>query len=262
MARKFRRKTQPRRKTYSYRPTDSMRSEELTAYRRLMLALVLVIAFSVAMYLWGIDTVAFVSSFWRNVSPNSSANQVATTLNNQDETILPPNLDPLPLVTNDPESLRVEGWAQSGVEVEVFVNGESVGTALVDKSGRFRVDDFTIKEGENKIYAVSHLNGMESKPSSTQTILYDKTKPALTVNIDKVQPDGKVQIQGKAEPRATVLVNDHRVIVDLEGNFSYGEIGLKKGDNPIKVTATDEAGNQAVVEKTVRYEPSGEESGR
>lgn len=258
MSRKFRPKAKSTRRAYSYHPTDSMRNEEIAAYRRLAVALVLVVLFSAGLYLWGIEIVAGLGSFWSRFFPNTSSSlQIGGSLLTPDVTLLSPNLDPLPLRTNQPEEIEVKGWAQSGAEVKVFVNGAEVGQVLVDNSGRFSYGDFVIEEGENTIYALTVENGRESKASEIQTVVYDKTKPELEVTVGETDAEkAEVQISGQTEGSAIVTVNNHRAIVDLNGNFSYTVTNLQEGENIIKVVATDEAGNEAVVEKVVDYSPA------
>lgn len=254
-ARRFRKKAKSSRRSYSYSPSSSLRDEEIAAYRKFAAAILLVVLFSAGLYLWGVEAVAGLGSFWSRFFPNSQNVVVGDPSPTTETTLLAPNLDPLPLQTNNPDEVKVKGWARSGREVKIYLNDEAVGEILVGKDGRFSYNNFTLTEGKNTLYATTLVNGNESKPSDSQEVIYDKTKPDLEVSMGEVDTEeGTVRITGSTEPQATVTVNKHRAIVNLQGKFNYLVSNLKEGENQLKIVALDEAGNETVIEKTVTYE--------
>lgn len=262
-ARKFRKKARSYRHTYSYSPSSSLRDEEVAAYRRLALAVALVILFSGGLYLWGVDAVAVLGSFWSQFFPQTQNLQPGNLTSTSETTLLAPNLDPLPLQTNNPQEIQIRGWAQSGYEVRVYLNDKPIGQLLAGKDGRFSLDtqNLPLVEGKNKFYATTLKGSRESKPSQIQEVIYDKTPPKLEVTLSEVNPkEVSVEISGSSEPRATVTINGHRAIVTLQGTFTYTLTNLQNGENRVKVVARDEAGNETVIEKSVIYDPSSKPS--
>jgi len=85
------------------------------------------------------------------------------------------------------------------------------------------------------------------------TVVLDTVAPPLTlskpVNGDKI--DGtNLTVEGKAEPGATVLVNDRSVIVGQDGSFN-DTVTVPAGTLPLTVVARDRAGNETKTELTV-----------
>ena len=61
-----------------------------------------------------------------------------------------------------------------------------------------------------------------------------------------------VIVTGKVKEDSTVTINGRFVVVQNDGSFSY-DFPLNDGDTILKITATDEAGNQTSVERKVTY---------
>lgn len=242
---------------YQHLPATSegIKQEERRAYQRLMLVFVVVIAFAAATYLWGISAVNFISSFWLNFSNNPAVS------NNQDNgLIFPPRIDSLPTAINDLTQFRMGGWAPAGADVLIYINQNQTQEVLADASGRFDAGDLNLKEGENEIYAVAQAQNQKSQPSNKQTVIFDKSKPELTLNepaenTNIVDSANKwLTVSGNSEERVQVFINDHQAIVDAQGNFKY-QYPLEAGENKLKIVAKDEAGNETVVERVVNFEP-------
>jgi hypothetical protein len=135
----------------------------------------------------------------------------------------------LPSATNSAR-LNLQGLAESGSTVELFLNNQSVTTTLVGNEGTFKINDFNLKEGENRLeMRAIDKAGNQSTLSSPILITYDKTAPQLEVN----QPgDGSVfsqdkrelEVTGKTDEGSSVTVNGFWAIVDQNGNFSYNKL--------------------------------------
>jgi len=61
-----------------------------------------------------------------------------------------------------------------------------------------------------------------------------------------------LHVHGKTDPNVKVTINDFWAIVDDSGNYSYN-LSLKSGDNPIKIVATDDAGNNTEKDLKISY---------
>jgi len=166
----------------------------------------------------------------------------------------PPILDPITPATNS-ASLDISGTAGSGKYVVMYRNGKKESQADIKKDGTFTFKDISLDEGENdiKIKAVDASN-KDSKFSPTAQVIYSTKSPELTVDFPSDgqtyhKDDNPVKVRGKTDPGVRVTINDFWAVTDHEGNYSYNFL-LRSGDNDLKITATDEAGNKS--EKSLR----------
>lgn len=170
----------------------------------------------------------------------------------------PPVFEPLFEATNS-ATISLSGFAESESTLKLFFNNEEKET-LVDNDGTFVFNDLNLKDGQNKIYAVAiDKAGNESSDSKRVSVLYDNEAPELEINQPQdgetiTDEDNRIELIGKTEEGNDVLINDHFVVVDSEGNFNY-QISLNEGENEIKIISKDKAGNQT--EKTIKinYSP-------
>lgn len=163
----------------------------------------------------------------------------------------PPQLYPLPKTVNEPK-VRVEGVAEAGVKVVIFINGRSEKEVVADNDGNFKAE--LALSGRSEISAVAEDQaGNKSQESEKVVVFYDKEPPELEISSPGEEVSGwedpQIEIRGKTEKGAKVYVNDHLVILGQEGDFSY-RYSLSEGENQITVKAEDEAGN--TTEKTIR----------
>lgn len=259
---KFRRKKAPGATLYSYPPKRSLRSEELSAYRRLALTFIVILVFAGFLYLWGIQIVATLASLWENFIPTSSSEEMEEKVS----FVAIPKLDPLPSAINDLANFNVSGWANTGMDVQILVNDQEIADLLTDASGRFTATNLRLKEGDNKITAYSvSSTGQQSELAKIQVVTFDKTSPPLEI----IEPEEGAEFSGKeeiwrvivgeTEPKAKITINDHQAIVDMEGNFRF-QYRLNEGENPLKIVAQDEAGNETTIERIVKYLPAEDSS--
>jgi bacillopeptidase F len=169
----------------------------------------------------------------------------------------PPVLKPLPEATNSAQ-LVVGGFAESGATVKIFLTGGEEKEVVADNEGTFTFDNLKLTLGKNEIYALAtDKAGNKSVESEKIIVWYDNTPPELEITqpTDKMtisEEDNKLEVIGKTDPEATVLVNEHLVVVDREGNFKY-PLTLSLGENEIKIMATDKAGNQTEKSLIITY---------
>jgi len=94
----------------------------------------------------------------------------------------PPNVFQPTTPTNQ-TAITVEGGAEKGVFVELFVNGSSIGTTTADGiSGAFSFTDVALTEGTNWIYgtAIDSVCNV-SAPSDTKDVFLDATDPVVSL---------------------------------------------------------------------------------
>lgn len=171
----------------------------------------------------------------------------------------PPILNPLPEATNSAQT-AVSGVSQSETRVRVFLNDQKVYEATAEKDGTFKTNTINLTHGENELYAVAlDSKGNTSQPSKKIHVNFLTDAPDLEI----FQPADKsivrtesniITISGKTEPDARLYINDHVVIVDNHGEFSY-PYSLSLGENTLRIVATDRAGNQTEKIFTITYSP-------
>lgn len=154
--------------------------------------------------------------------------------------------------------LNISGFAQAGGEVEIFLNNSSVKKILVGNDGSFSADGLFLNEGQNELYAAATDKTTNKTAESNKTaVLYDFTPPPLEIIQPKDKTDyesGTAEIIGKTDPEASLLINDHLVVINKEGNFTY-QLSLSFGENNVIIKAIDKAGNQAEQKLSLTYSP-------
>jgi len=172
---------------------------------------------------------------------------------------LPPKLQPLPEATNK-NTITLKGFAEPGVTVKIFLNGEIVKEVLAEADGSFAAETINLSQGKNNIKAkAGDQAGNESKDSDIIIIDYDKDPPELEIispenNASFSGEEKEVKIVGKTEAGATLKINGHLIIIDQEGNFSYS-LNLSEDENLILFEAIDKAENITEKEIIVFFSP-------
>ncbi len=234
-----------RARKYSSRKNNG--GKRIAAYA--LISLVVLVIMSV----WGLTLLANLSNFWDGVKgSNISAPAV-------DKTSPPaPRLDSLPAYTNSSKT-TVSGNAESGSTLTLSRNGLKLDEQLVGNDGVFSFKNIILKEGSNSFSAKAKDGaGNESLESNPVAIILDTVAPKMTL-VDPV--DGAtvtnqyLTVNGKSDARTVVTINDQQQIVGADGSFS-GVVTLSTpGANIISIIATDDAGNQTKVTRTVTYAP-------
>ena len=172
---------------------------------------------------------------------------------------LAPRLDLLPEATNSSQ-LDIHGQAESGVTVQLFINGLNTEESISDKDGGFKFDSIHFRDGDSEVY-VQAKDGEDnsSQASKTVTVRVDQEPPLLEINKPKAgdkffDKDNPITAEGKSEAGANVTVNNHFVLVRSDGSFST-QISLVGGDNQLDFAVKDKAGNETKKTITVNYTP-------
>jgi hypothetical protein len=155
----------------------------------------------------------------------------------------------IPALTNQ-NPITVNGQTEPGAQVTI------AGTPVtVDDQGIFSAT-LTLSKGENEVHASTKDAAGNIRTADYQVIL-DTTPPALVVNspIDKSNVTTEtIPVSGKTEVGAVLMVNDIRVDLAKDGSFSTYTL-LTPGQNKIKITATDAAGNVSTISRMVNLTP-------
>lgn len=169
----------------------------------------------------------------------------------------------MPIIRDAPKATKnntvtLSGFAESGTVVRLFVNGPQVEETVTASDGVFTFENVQLIEGRNTIHAKAvNRDGEESEKSQSVNILVDNRNPEIEVTAPKDGDtvrnlDERVAVQGKVNEKASIRVNDRLAVLRPDNTFEL-LLGLKEGENAIKVVATDEAGNSSTQEFTITY---------
>ncbi len=171
--------------------------------------------------------------------------------------VQPPMLNPTFEATNSAQ-ITISGIASSDETISLYINDEKTDESSVKKDNSFRFEDITLSSGKNVINAIATTkNGKKSTFSNQLTIVYKKSAPALTISSPSdgqsfSKDDSPITVSGKTDPGVKVTVNNFWAIVDANGNFSYN-LRIQNGENHIKISGIDAAGNTTEKELKVNY---------
>lgn len=171
-----------------------------------------------------------------------------------------PRFNSLPEYTKE-SSLGLSGFAEPGSTVEIFLNEAATGTVVTTAEGTFNFSSLNLHQDKNEIYAMATDEaGNKSQPSSRIMVIFDNTAPKLEITEPadgatfKGEKKRRITILGQTEENISLAINERRVILGSEGNFS-SEFLLADGENKIKIVAADLAGNQTEKEIKITFSP-------
>lgn len=198
--------------------------------------------------------IPFLANFALLLSNNKTAEN---TQSKSSAIITVPQLNPLPDATNSAK-LKLTGKTTASDTINLYINNSLSDKTQADKDGNFNFD-LILTHGDNKIYVKGKEGNDESNPSDSFNVLFKDSPPSLTLNSPSdgqqfSKDQNSTNITGKTDPDVKVTVNGFWAIVDQNNNFSY-QLPLQNGDNKIKITATDNAGNKTEKDITVKYSP-------
>jgi flagellar hook assembly protein FlgD len=150
--------------------------------------------------------------------------------------------------------LAVTGLVPPGTSIKV--NGQE---AVVAEDGQFQ-REVILQEGEN-LFRVEATDDVGNVTSQELIIRRKTVPPALALNVDEgeVFQQSEVQIIGKTDPGALILVGGQTVAVSSLGEFQT-TVNLLNGENLLDVLAQDQAGNTTQLQRRVRFEVPAPES--
>jgi len=163
-----------------------------------------------------------------------------------------------PAKATNQREVTLEGSSEAEVKITFFLNGRNVKEIITEKSGAFTAK-ISLTGERNEISLIAEdKDGNKSQESEKFIIILDEKPPELEIFSpvgEKVSWEEKqIEISGQTEKEASLYVNTHFLILDQEGNFTQ-TISLSEGENIIKITAKDEAGNETEKEIIVNYAP-------
>lgn len=176
-----------------------------------------------------------------------------------EEKVLPPAA---PRILRDFEAtnsatLKIKGFAEALVNVELFKNDISIGITEVSENGDFVFDKISLDDGDNYFSAIASTEKTGSGDGSeTINVVYDTLAPSLTLtnpsedslSVDSIDFD----IVGITDKDASVLINGRILKVDSDGGFKE-KWQLNTGKNDLEIIARDVAGNETKKSISITY---------
>ncbi|MFA5749630.1 MAG: hypothetical protein WC895_00195 [Candidatus Shapirobacteria bacterium] len=211
----------------------------------------LTVVLAIVVLVFGLPLLIKFSIFLGEGKTKSSKNTV--------DKVLPP-LAPrlvLPFEATNSASVKIEGFAEAKVTVELLKNEVSIGKTEVTENGDFVFDKVILNEGDNSFSAIASTeksgNGGESKPIN---LIYDNKASSLTLTnpsetsltVDSVDFD----IIGITDKGSSVSVNGRIAMVDNNGGFKL-KWQLNTGKNDLEIIARDTAGNETKKNISITY---------
>ena len=220
--------------------------------KNLVLSILGIIIVFVILFKFGIPLLINLSLF-----VSGTKNQESTS-HNTAVFIPPPILNSEYNATNSAQ-VKISGSSSPNQIIDLYINGNLVDKTETNDNGTFSFETLLVP-GENTIKArATTSDGKESNLSESLTITFKSDAPPLEI---KFPQDGQVfskdqnsvEIKGTTDPYVRITINNFWAIIDENNNFSY-TLGLKDGENEIKIIAQDQAGNKT--EKTIKvtYNP-------
>lgn len=228
-------------KKYKTRRVSS--SYEKAIYRKFFLTIIVAVVVLVILVMFGVPILARIASLI-----NSNSDSAGQTTGRFDD--IAPGSPSFDYISNATSSADIDltGSAEAGSTVVVVLNGKET-EKLTDSSGSFEFRDFRLLEGKNNIigYAKDE-SGNKSNEKSISVILDTKPPKLEITSPDSPEKqitggDPRIEVRGKTDEITSVKLNLLRTSVDDSGEFTYN-YPLKEGDNEIKVSVEDQAGNR------------------
>jgi len=152
----------------------------------------------------------------------------------------------------------IKGYGPANKEVAIFLNEVEDQALPVNSEGVFE-GELKLTLGINKFYAIAKdFTENTSAKSEIQSIYYSDSPPLI--EIEDPSPDSviknnpSISIKGKTESNSKLYINDHVVLVNSDGSFSY-PVKLEKGDNIFKIVAIDPAQNTSEKDFKLQFRP-------
>ena len=154
-------------------------------------------------------------------------------------------------------TLKIKGFAEANVNVELFKNDISIGITEVSENGDFVFDKVILDVGDNYFSAIASTEKAGSGDGSeTLNVIYDNMAPSLVLNnpseenlsVDSTDFD----IVGKTDKGSSVLINNRIVKVVDDGSFKE-KWQLTTGKNDLVIIARDDAGNETKKSISITY---------
>ena len=168
-------------------------------------------------------------------------------------------------VTND-DTLVIDGTAEAGSEVEIFIDGTSIGLTVADANGLWSLDHSATPLGEGSFQITAEARDIAGNNGASDAfaLTVDLTPPAApAVGLEADSDSGlagdlvtninPVTLVGATDPDTLVRIDalGLETVSDGTGTFSFADLTLVEGANDLTVVATDALGNESASDITI-----------
>ncbi|MEK7092334.1 MAG: hypothetical protein AAB907_01785 [Patescibacteria group bacterium] len=166
-----------------------------------------------------------------------------------------PMLD-IPFVATNSAKINISGTSTKGYQIKLYVNDAVVDTVKVDSDNIFSFEEVLLEDGDNIIQAKAITKDKdESKLTESVKISYLHKEPNLSIESPSngqtyPKEEATARVSGQTDQGVKITINGLWAIVNPDGKFSY-LLPLHTGENIIKITADDGAGNKKEEERKV-----------
>lgn len=226
-----------------YKSRRVTNAQERAIYRKFFLTIAASVVILVILVMFGVPILAKLASL---INGNSSS----TDSGSKKADIVAPSSPSFDYIGNATNSalLDITGNAEPGSTIILTLNGKET-EKLTDSNGDFEFADFRILEGKNNIVGYAKDGADNKSNEKSITVLLDTKPPKLEITSPESAEkqitggEAKTEIKGKTDEITSVKLNNLRTSVDDNGEFTYN-YPLKEGDNEIKISVEDQAGNK------------------
>lgn len=135
---------------------------------------------------------------------------------------------------------RVQGTHPSNAQIEVFANGQSVGTTTAS-GGNWSLDASALTDGSYTIIAKATVGSQTSDPSNSITLTIDTVPPLPPTNVRATAQNGAIVVEWDASPST-----------DVHGYHLYRKLDSEPESAWVKITTTG-----PVAAETRKYRDTG-----
>jgi hypothetical protein len=228
---------------------EKKKDEDITR-KTVFLGIVTVIVF-IVLVIFGLPFLINLSVFLGNIKKNTTEVK---------EKVLPPMAPRiiLPFESTNSSEVKVSGFAEKNVTVELLKNDVSIGKVITNDNGEFQFDDIKLDNGDNIFFAIAISDQAgSSEPSKDTKVAFDDVSPQLTMtnpSEEALKVDvADFDITGNTEKAARVTINGRIAMVDDNGQFKL-KYQLSAGKNAIEIVVRDLAGNETKKSIEITYD--------
>lgn len=156
------------------------------------------------------------------------------------------------------DKISIEGSTSGNVEVELFLNENSIAKTNSEQNGRFKFENVEILKGNNKLtFKAVDSKGVSSNLSRIYEIEFDDKKPEMkTINLKQGEEiknlNKNIRIIGETNEPCEIQVNGKKVFILNENKFEY-LLGVEEGAVKVEIILKDKAGNEEKIIYNVTY---------
>lgn len=233
---------------------DRIKNKQKTKFFRIVFyAVLFLIVFFYLFFNIGLGLIIKTSAFISNFLNKKNNESISNNEIKQEVALI--DINNIPYATNSADFL-VSGSILNLDILEFFLNEQKI-KEVVTKSDTFEEIIGKLIKGDNLFYIIGkNEKDKIIKKSKVYHILYKPDKPKLEIKEPQdrlTTSNSEIKIAGETDKETFIKINDLPVVVDALGNFST-TIRLKEGENQIKITAEDQAGNIEEKVVTVLYQ--------